>query len=115
AFAWPYFELVMTGDAVWMTFAVVVSLAIPHAALYGVQGSLIPELFGTRLRYSGSSIGYQLAGPFAGGLAPIVAAWPVQAYPGRAWALAAYVVLLAATSLACVLLLAETSRRRLDA
>ena len=42
--------------------------------IYSVQASLIPELFGTRLRYTGASLGYQLASPFAGGLAPIIAA-----------------------------------------
>ena len=43
-----------------------------HAILYSVQASLIPELFGTRLRYTGASLGYQLAAPFAGGLAPML-------------------------------------------
>lgn len=114
AFAWPYYALVGAGDVTLLTLAVIVSLALPHAALYSVQGSLIPELFGTRLRYSGSSIGYQLAGPFAGGLAPIVATWLARAYPGSYWPLAGYVMLLGTVSLGCVLLLAETSRRRLD-
>ena len=52
--------------------AVVGSLALGHAMLYSVQGSLIPELFGTRLRYTGASIGYQLAAPFAGALTDFV-------------------------------------------
>src|SRR5258707_15029212 len=48
-------------------------LAIFHAWGYGPQAVLIAERFGTRSRYSGASLGYQLAAPFAGGLAPIIA------------------------------------------
>jgi hypothetical protein len=83
--------------------------------LYAVQASLIPELFGTRLRYTGSSLGYQLAAPFAGGLAPVIAASLVKLYPGEVWPLALYLVLMALLSLICVLALAETSRKDLDA
>ncbi|HVU70607.1 MAG TPA: hypothetical protein VHD63_26005, partial [Ktedonobacteraceae bacterium] len=43
------------------------------AWVYGPQAALIAERFGTRARYSGASLGYQLAAPFAGGLAPIIA------------------------------------------
>ena len=69
-FALPYFALLQTGNPVAVVAAVVVSLTVGHAMLYSVQASLIPELFGTRLRYTGASLGYQLAAPFAGGLAP---------------------------------------------
>jgi hypothetical protein len=51
----------------------VLSLALCHAWVYGPQAALIAERFGTRSRYSGASLGYQLAAPFAGGLAPIIA------------------------------------------
>ena len=67
-----------------------VSLAVGHGLLYAVQASLIPELFGTRLRYTGASIGYQLAAPFAGGLAPLIAAWLSREFPGRYGPLALY-------------------------
>jgi MHS family shikimate/dehydroshikimate transporter-like MFS transporter len=36
--------------------------------MYGPQGAYYAELFGTRVRYSGASLGYQLASVFAGGL-----------------------------------------------
>jgi hypothetical protein len=79
-----------------------------------VQASLIPELFGTRLRYTGASIGYQLGAPFAGGLAPIIAASLVEAFPGNYWPLILYVVFVCVVSLVSVLLLAETSRKDLS-
>ncbi|HEV2460947.1 MAG TPA: hypothetical protein VGS80_21555 [Ktedonobacterales bacterium] len=56
-----------------MVLAIVLSLALCHAWVYGPQAALIAERFGTRSRYSGASLGYQLAAPFAGGLAPIIA------------------------------------------
>ena len=93
--------------------AVVVSLAVAHAPLYSVQASLIPELFGTRVRYTGASIGYQLATPVAGGLAPIVAAWLVKEFPGQSWPLASYILVVAGISLGCVLLVAETSQKNI--
>ncbi len=112
AFAVPYFALLQTRQPVWIVAAVVLSLAVGHALLYSVQASLIPELFGTRLRYTGSSLGYQLAAPFAGGLAPIVATWIVHEQPRWAWLLLAlYVIAMLLLSLACAVGLAETSRK----
>lgn len=73
AFAFPYFALLNTRDTLLVTLAVVLSLALGHAWVYGPQAALIAERFGTRSRYSGASLGYQLAAPFAGGLAPIIA------------------------------------------
>jgi len=73
AFAFPYFLLMNSGSIVVFTISVICSLAIFHAWVYGPQAALIAERFGTRSRYSGASLGYQLAAPFAGGLAPIIA------------------------------------------
>jgi MFS family permease len=73
AFAFPYFLLMNTKVGGLFILAVAASLAIFHAWVYGPQSALIAERFGTRSRYSGASLGYQLAAPFAGGLAPIIA------------------------------------------
>jgi metabolite-proton symporter len=112
-FAFPYYAMLETREPAWIVVAVVLSLPIGHALLYSVQASLIPELFGTRLRYSGASIGYQLASPFAGGLAPLIATWLSQMFPERYWPLALYIILISLLSLACVYVLAETSRKDL--
>ena len=72
-FAFPYFLLMNSGSAGLFILGVVLSLALFHAWVYGPQAALIAERFGTRSRYSGASLGYQLAAPFAGGLAPIIA------------------------------------------
>jgi MHS family shikimate/dehydroshikimate transporter-like MFS transporter len=110
-FAWPYYALLQWRDPLTIVVATVAIMVFGHAVLYSVQASLIPELFSTRLRYTGASIGYQLASPLAGGLAPIVAAFLVEMFPNQYWPLALYVSLISAISLVCVLLLAETSRK----
>lgn len=73
SFAYPYFLLFNTKDPLLVTVAIAASLAIFHGWVYGPQAAMIAERFGTRSRYSGASMGYQLAAPFAGGLAPIIA------------------------------------------
>jgi MFS family permease len=114
-YALPFFALLGTREPVWITLALVVALAGGHAVLYSVQAALIPELFGTRLRCTGASLGYQLAVPFSGGLAPIIAATLVKVFPGQYWPLAAYIIFLSLISWACVYRLGETSGRDLGA
>jgi len=67
-----YFGLFAGGVAV-VVFIVIALSLIPHDMQYGPQASLIAESFTGRLRYSGSSLGYQLASVIAGGPAPIIA------------------------------------------
>jgi metabolite-proton symporter len=71
-FAFPYFAMLDTRIGAVVVVAVVLSL-IPHDLQYGPQASLIAENFTGRLRYSGASIGYQLASVIAGGPAPLIA------------------------------------------
>jgi MFS family permease len=69
-----YFALLNTLVSGIIFLAIVLSL-IPHDIMYGPQAALIAENFTSRLRYSGASIGYQLASIIAGGPAPLIAAW----------------------------------------
>jgi metabolite-proton symporter len=73
-FGFVYFAMLNTGSATIIFIAVVLSL-VPHDMLYGPQAALIAESFTGRLRYSGSSLGYQLASVIAGGPAPLIATW----------------------------------------
>jgi metabolite-proton symporter len=114
-FAGPYYWLLGTRQPAAIVAAVVLSLALGHAMLYSVQASLIPELFGTRLRYTGASLGYQLAAPIAGGSAPLIAAWLAHTFPGQSWLLAVCLMAIGTFSLVCVHFLAETSRKDLTA
>src|SRR5437867_9172210 len=72
AWGFVYFGLFATGVAV-VVFVVIALSLIPHDMQYGPQASLIAESFTGRLRYSGASLGYQLASIIAGGPAPIIA------------------------------------------
>ena len=110
-FALPYYALLDTGETIWIICATVLGVAVGHAMLYSVQASLIPELFGTRLRCTGASIGYQLAVPLSGGIAPLIATTLIEVFKDQYWPVAAYIMINSAISLACVLLLAETSRK----
>jgi metabolite-proton symporter len=78
-FAWIYFALLNTTVPFLVFIAIVLSL-IPHDTMYGPQAALIAESFTGRLRYSGSSIGYQLASIIAGGPAPLIATALLAAY-----------------------------------
>ncbi|WP_245736637.1 MFS transporter [Micromonospora pattaloongensis] len=66
-----FFPLLNTRHTLLIVLAAVVSLFF-HAAMYGPQAAFISELFSTRLRYSGASLGYQIAGVLGGALAPII-------------------------------------------
>ena len=77
AFAFPYFLLLQTKMSVIVVIAIVLSISLFHDWLYGPQAALISERFGTSLRYSGASLGYQLASITAGGPAPIIATYLV--------------------------------------
>jgi len=73
-FGFVYFGMLNTGSLVVIFLAIFISL-IPHDMMYGPQAALIAESFTGRLRYSGSSLGYQLASIIAGGPAPLIATW----------------------------------------
>jgi len=94
-FGFIYFAMVDTASPLLVFIAIVLSL-IPHDLQYGPQAALIAESFTPRLRYSGSSLGYQLASIIAGGPAPIIATALFAAYHSGfavAWYIAACAVI----------------------
>src|SRR4028118_2075395 len=105
-FAFPFFWLVNTEVTVLIWLAIVLALVGGHAAMYGPQASFFSELFGTRVRYSGASLGYQLASVFAGGLAPLIATALLASF---GWgAVAAYTAAMALITVISVILASET-------
>jgi MFS family permease len=95
-FGFLYFGMVDTAVPALVFIAIVLSL-IPHDMQYGPQAALIAESFTPRLRYSGASLGYQLASIIAGGPAPIIATALFAAY-GSGYAIAGYIAVLAVIS-----------------
>jgi MFS family permease len=95
-FGFVYFAMLNTGLTAVVFFAVILSL-VPHDMMYGPQAALIAESFTGRLRYSGSSLGYQLASIIAGGPAPLIATWLFGTY-GSAYAISGYILACAVLS-----------------
>ncbi|WGD52842.1 MFS transporter [Bradyrhizobium sp. CB1650] len=95
-FGFIYFRMLDTGSHPVIFFAIILSL-IPHDMMYGPQAALIAESFTGRLRYSGASLGYQLASVIAGGPAPLIAAWLFGSFHS-ATAIAVYIALCAVIS-----------------
>jgi metabolite-proton symporter len=113
-FAFPFFWLVETSQASLMTLAIVVALVGGHSAMYGPQASFFSELFGTRVRYSGASLGYQLASVIAGGLSPLIAAALLKR-TGVSWPIALFVVVMSAVTTVSVFLAMETAHGEIAA
>jgi len=107
-FAFPFFWLIETSISGLMVLAIVLALVIGHAAMYGPQASFFSELFGTRVRYSGASLGYQLASVIAGGLSPLIATGLLKRY-GGSWPIALFIIGLAAVTTVSVYRAAETA------
>ena len=95
-FGFLYFGMVDTAIPSAVFIAIVLSL-IPHDIQYGPQAALIAEAFTPRLRYSGSSLGYQLASIIAGGPAPLIATWLFATYK-TGYAIAIYIAACAVIS-----------------
>lgn len=112
-FAFPFFWMVDTGQPAMIWLAIVAALMI-HSAMYGPQAAFISELFGAEVRYSGASIGAQLAAPLAGGLAPLIAVALLEWSDGKPWPVALYLIGAAAITLASVFIAQETHRTRLE-
>jgi metabolite-proton symporter len=107
-FAYPFFWLFDTGSTPLIWLALAIAFVLSHAAMYAPQAAFLSEMFGTRVRYSGASLGAQLASIFAGGMAPLVATGILERGYGRG-AVASYVIGMAAVTIVAVLAASETS------
>jgi metabolite-proton symporter len=104
-FGFIYFAMLNTASEPIIFLAIILSL-IPHDMLYGPQAALIAESFTGRLRYSGSSLGYQLASIIAGGPAPLIATWLFGTYHS-VFAIAIYIAICAMISLVATALMSD--------
>jgi MHS family shikimate/dehydroshikimate transporter-like MFS transporter len=104
--AFPLFWLVDTRSIVLITVALVVGQAF-LSMMYGPQAALFSEMFSREVRYSGASIGYQLAAVFAGGLAPIIMVWLLD-QTGTSLSVSAYMLAMAILTFVSVYLITET-------
>ena len=112
-FGFVYFAMLNTGSETVIFLAIILSL-IPHDMMYGPQAALIAESFTGRLRYSGSSLGYQLASVIAGGPAPLIATWLYGTFHS-ATAIAVYIAICAVITLAATALMTDYTGKDINA
>jgi MFS family permease len=111
--AFPYFWLLNTRNSGLVFLAIFLSLAVCHAIIYAPQAALIAERFSTKLRYTGATLGFQLASLTAGGPATIIATYLLTnqaklapGLPGYVL-IAAYIILMSMISAVAILPLKE--------
>ena len=109
--SFPLFILMGTKSPHLAWIAIILGLAVGHAAMYGPQASFLSELFGTKVRYSGVSLGYNLASIFAGALSPLIATWLMVEYKPATWPISVYMIILAVITLVSVYFAVETRQK----
>jgi MFS transporter, MHS family, shikimate and dehydroshikimate transport protein len=99
--AFPFFQLIGTRDPVliWLAMG---AWMFANGAYLGILGMQLAEMFPVRLRYSGISLAYQVAGVIGGGLAPLTAAGLIEWSHGATWPLAIYQATVAVLSFVAV-------------
>jgi MFS family permease len=107
AFSFLLFPLVDSGNVVLLVVTLVLGQAVIQPAMYGPLAALCTELFSTRSRYTGASLGYQLAG-LGAGLAPVLFA-AILAGGGSTMTISLVISGFCLLTVVCVVLLAETS------
>ncbi|MER5261611.1 MFS transporter [Actinosynnema sp. NPDC002837] len=107
-----FFALLDTKSFFPMTLAVTVGLVL-HGAMYGPQAAFFSELFGTKVRYSGASIGYQLASIGAGAVAPLIATALLAAYDSS-FPIVVYVIGMCVLTVIAVVVAKETKGSSLN-
>ncbi len=108
-FGFIYFAMLNTAVPVWIFLGIVLSF-VPHDLMYGPQAALIAECFTPRLRYSGASVGYQLASVIAGGPAPLIAT-ALLAATGSGYAIAVYIAVCAVISIIATTMMPDYTNR----
>ena len=108
-----FFALLDTGQFALILLAAVVAL-IFHAAMYGPQAAFITEMFPTKVRYTGASMGYQLAGILGGAVAPIISVALLDRLDTSV-AVSVYAVAMLLVTIICVFVAPETSKIDLHA
>lgn len=112
-FGFVYFALLDSMNP-WIIFFTVAISLVPVMNLYGPEAALIAEAFSPRLRYSGASLGYQLASIIAGGPAPFVATWLVARYHSSL-PVAIYILLVSIVGLIATALLGDYTNKDISA
>jgi MFS transporter, MHS family, shikimate and dehydroshikimate transport protein len=111
-YIFPFFWLLNSAEPLLVVLSLVIALAIGHSAMYAPEASFFAELFDTRTRYSGASIGYQVAPIVGGGIAPAICT-ALLAWSGSYWPIALYMIAMGLIGVVSVYFAPETYKRDL--
>jgi MHS family shikimate/dehydroshikimate transporter-like MFS transporter len=111
--AFPVFWLLDTRDPVYVIAGLALVMNVTHAIGFGIGASWMPELFGTRVRYTGASLGCQVSAAISGGFSPIVAT-ALLAWTGATWPVSLYMIALGLVAAWAVIAARETHAEELD-
>jgi MFS transporter, MHS family, shikimate and dehydroshikimate transport protein len=107
AFAFPLFWMVESKSTVLIFAAIMIAMNFGHGMMFGPESAYFPELFGSRVRYSGASFGFQVSAALGGGFSPIIATAMVG-YFGGTTGVSIMMIVLALITLAAALAARET-------
>jgi MFS family permease len=107
--AFPMFALANTGTIAGVVVGLGIGL-VTFSMMWGPLGAYLPELFGTRVRFTGTSVSFNIGALLGGALAPIIATSLLSWTGGSWWSLSSYVLVISVIALGCVLALPETHR-----
>jgi MHS family shikimate/dehydroshikimate transporter-like MFS transporter len=107
--SFPIFWAIATRDPLIVILAFVIGMSVGHGIMYGVPASFLSEMFPSNLRYSGASLGYQIAAPLGGGLVPLAAVTIVGLTHGATWPVSLLMIAIASITILAVLAARETA------
>ncbi len=108
-----FFLAAESGSRLAVVVVIVLGVNVAHDAMYGPQAAWFAELFDTRVRYSGASLGYHIGAVLSGGFAPLIAAALLTAGGGNPWLIVAYFAVLTALTVAAAASARDTYRDRI--
>lgn len=108
AFAFPLFWLMQTKDPTIVVLTIAVAMSLGHGLMFGPQAAFMAELFGTKVRYTGASLGCQVSAAISGGFAPLIAT-SLLAWAGHTYGVSLYLIGLAVITLVATVAARETA------
>ena len=107
-FAYPFFWLLNSRSPILIAVAIILVVNVGHDLMYGPQAAFLSELFGPRVRYTGTSLTYQLSSVLSGGISPLIATALLAAF--GITAVASYMAMMGLISTASAYLAPESFR-----
>jgi MFS transporter, MHS family, shikimate and dehydroshikimate transport protein len=111
-FAFPMFWLLDTRDPTIVILTIVIAISFGQMVMFGVGAPWYSELFTTRLRYSGASLGFQVGAAISGGLSPLIAAL-LMTWAGATWPVSIFLILCALITAIATFAAPEMANREL--